>query len=152
MEVDDLKKRNLFLIIFLLVISLTACSQSSAGNGNKGEGREIEDYTVKVMLNEKLMKSYTIEDINAMDKKTMEAEGKTEEGPSVLDVLKDSGINDFSNITFVGAWRTEADLSREQVDEETLLDITNHGTVKLATHAISKKDWVKDIIKIVVEE
>jgi len=44
-----------------------------------------------------------------------------------------------------------ATLTREQVDDNTILDFTNHATVELATIYIPKPNWTKDVSKIEVK-
>lgn len=46
--------------------------------------------------------------------------------------------------------RSSQTLTRAQVDDRTVLDLTNHGTVKLAGPTLAKADWVKDVDLIVV--
>jgi hypothetical protein len=73
-----------------------------------------------------------------------------EEGPGLLDVLNLAGVTEFTEVSLTGS-SNPATLSREQVDENTILDFTNHGTVKLATTYIAKPDWTKDVAEIKVK-
>jgi hypothetical protein len=76
-------------------------------------------------------------------------EGKVQEGPRLLDVLALAGITDFSEVTIEGS-SAPCTLTRAQVDDNTILDFSNRGTMKLATTYIPKADWTKDITKITV--
>jgi hypothetical protein len=42
-------------------------------------------------------------------------------------------------------------LTFEQVDNNTILDFNNHGTMKLATTYIAKAAWTKDVAEITVK-
>lgn len=77
-------------------------------------------------------------------------EEKVEEGPRLLDVLAAAGITSFTEVTLTGPESTMT-LTTDQVDEQVLLDLTNRGTVKLASPYVPKVDWVKDITLIQVK-
>lgn len=150
-----MKRIVLLLLAFILMLNFTACSskaESSNGTQSKSKKQQIEGYTVKITQKDKELKSYTIDDIKKLPASKIEVEGKQEEGPSLVDILKDAGVQEYSRLTIKGAYRTEATLTKEQIEKSSILDITNHGTVKLATVAIPKKEWIKDIIEITVEE
>lgn len=55
-----------------------------------------------------------------------------------------SACSSFTEVILIGS-SGPATLTREQVDENTILDHTNHDTVKLATTYIPKPNWTKDI-------
>ena len=67
-----------------------------------------------------------------------------------MDVLALAGVTDFTELTISGS-SAPTTLTFEQVDDNTILDFTNHGTVKLATIYIPKANWTKDITKIEVK-
>ena len=92
---------------------------------------------------------FTVDDLKALPLAQYMTEGKVEEGPKLLDVLAKAGVTDFSEVVIRGTKSSQA-LSRAQVDDRTVLDLTNHGTVKLAGPALAKPDWVKDVDLIVV--
>jgi hypothetical protein len=73
-----------------------------------------------------------------------------QEGPKLADVLALAGVTEFSEVTLSGS-SAPSTLTFEQVDDNTILDFSNRGTMKLATTYIPKADWVKDITAIVVK-
>jgi hypothetical protein len=77
-------------------------------------------------------------------------EGKVQEGPRLMDILALAGVTDFTEVTIEGS-SAPCTLTREQVDDNTLLDFSNRGTMKLATTYIPKANWTKDITKITVK-
>jgi hypothetical protein len=93
----------------------------------------------------------TIADLKTLSLAQVSVEGKMEEGPKLLDVLGLAGVTDFTEVTLTGS-SNPVTLTREQVDEDTILDFTNHGTVKLATTYVPKPNWTKDVSKIEVKE
>ena len=91
-----------------------------------------------------------MDDMKKLPLAQLTVEGKVEEGPKLLDILNAAGITDFTEVTLTGS-ASPATLTKAQVDDNTLLDFTNHGTVKLATTYIPKANWTKDISEITVK-
>ena len=147
-------KKLICLIIFgVMILSLQGCGKSSGNGGGNGlKNQKVENYLVKVVYDGTETTSYSIEDIKKMPTTKFELDGSTEEGPSILNMLKENNIKDYSKITFIGMMKDSVTLTKEQVEKDTLLDITNHDTVKLATKAIDKNKWTKDIATIKVEK
>ncbi len=92
----------------------------------------------------------TLEAVKALPLAQVQAEGKTEEGPYLKDVLALAGVTQFTEVTLSGS-SNPATLTFKQVDQNTILDFNNHGTMKLASTHIVKADWTKDVAKIVVK-
>jgi hypothetical protein len=81
----------------------------------------------------------------------MTAEGKVEEGVRLMDVLAAAGVTEFTEVSLTGS-SSPATLTFDQVkDATTILDFTNHGTVKLSTNYIPKANWTKDVARIEVK-
>lgn len=148
----------MIIIGIMVLLSLQACAkpdtnEKSAGSGAGGlKTEKVEDYKVKIIYAGTEVKSYSIEDIKKMNTVSLEIDGIKEEGPSIADILKENNIKDYSKITFVGMWTDSLSMTKEQIEKGTLLDITNHGTVKLASAAINKNKWIKDIASIKIEK
>lgn len=94
--------------------------------------------------------AFTWDDLKKLPLANLSVEGKVEEGPKLLDVLQAAGVTEFSEVHLSGS-SAPATLTREQVDDNTILDFNNHGTVKLASTYIPKPDWTKDVNEIVVK-
>ncbi len=77
-------------------------------------------------------------------------DGKVQEGPKLLDILTLAGVTDFTEVTLTGS-ASPVTLTRAQVDDHTILDFNNHGTLKLATTYVPMPDWTKDISEITVK-
>jgi hypothetical protein len=77
-------------------------------------------------------------------------DGKFEEGPYLKDVLALAGVTEFKEVTLTGS-SNPVTLTFEQVDENTILDFNNHGTMKLSSTYIPKAKWTKDVSEITVK-
>jgi hypothetical protein len=93
---------------------------------------------------------FTWADLEKLPLANLTVEGKVEEGPKLIDVLKAAGVTDFSEVSLSGS-ASPVTLTKAQVDDNTILDFNNHGTVKLASTYIPKPQWTKDVAKIEVK-
>ncbi len=94
-------------------------------------------------------KNFALKDLQVLPTTTITVEGKSEDGPAVLEVLKAAGITDFKEITISGSGTLT--LNQEQVTAESIFDFTNRGTVKFAATNVDKASWPKDITRIEVK-
>lgn len=92
----------------------------------------------------------TLEAVKALPLAQLKVEGKVEEGPYLKDVLALAGVTGFSEVTLTGS-SNPVTLTFEQVDENTILDFNNHGTMKLSSVYIPKAEWTKDVAEIAVK-
>ena len=132
--------------LLLIILSITACSPAQAL-----QPTAVSTALFQVIKADGTSLGVTIADLKTLPLAQVEAEGKTEEGPRLLDVLTLAGVTDFTEVMLTGS-SNPATLTREQVDNNSFLDFTNHGTVKLATSYVPKPDWTKDVSKIEVKE
>ncbi len=93
---------------------------------------------------------FTWDDLKKLPLAVVTAEGKVEEGPKLIDVLTAAGITDFTEVSLSGS-SNPVTLTKAQVDDNTILDFNNHGTVKLASTYIPKPQWTKDVSIIEVK-
>ncbi len=146
-------KKTLLQLLFILSLVVSACSPTQT-QGPKTP-RALQPTAVSTALFQVIKPDgskvgVTINNLKTLPLKQITVEGKIEEGPGLLDVLKSAGVTDFKEVALTGS-SSPATLTREQVDNNTLLDFTNHGTVKLATTYIPKPNWTKDVAEIVVK-
>ena len=92
----------------------------------------------------------TLDAVKALPLAQVQAEGKVEEGPYLKDVLALAGVTEFNEVSLSGS-SNPVTLTFEQVDENTILDFNNHGTMKLSSTYIPKAEWTKDVAEIVVK-
>ncbi len=146
-------KKTLLPLLIVLSLLISACV-STPTKGPKTP-RALQPTAISTALFQVIKPDgskvgVTINDLKTLPLKHITVEGKVEEGPGLLDVLKFAGVTDFKEVALTGS-SSPATLTREQVDDNTLLDFTNHGTVKLATTYIPKPDWTKDVAEITVK-
>jgi hypothetical protein len=151
-------KKILPLLLFVLSLLISACSPArtnhSAADGPKTpkalQPTAVSTALFQVIKPDGAKAGVTIDDLKTLPLRQVMAEGKVEEGPGLLDVLNLVGITDFKEVSLTGS-SNPVTLAREQVDENTILDFTNHGTVKLSTTYIPKDKWTKDVAEIIVK-
>ncbi len=148
--------RNLLLFLcFMLFLSLSACG-GKAVTADAPKTPQVLQLTAvssalfQVIRPDGTKVGVTMDDMKKLTPAQVTVEGKVEEGPRLSDVLHLAGVTDFTEIALTGS-SSPVTLTRAQVDDNTILDFTNHGTVKLATTYVAKPDWTKDISEILVK-
>ena len=148
--------KRLCSVLFLLGILLSACAPASTLAANQPKTPQalqptaISTALFQIVKPDGTKVGVTMDDMKKLPLTQLTVEGKVEEGPKLLDILNAAGITDFTEVTLTGS-ASPATLTKAQVDDNTLLDFTNHGTVKLATTYIPKANWTKDISEITVK-
>lgn len=83
----------------------------------------------------------------------MTLEGRIQEGPLLLDVLRAAGVTTFTTVVLRGSRGPVYvnTVTADQVDDTFILDFTNHGSVKVASPVFGLQDRnAKDIYLIQV--
>lgn len=149
-----------FLVIVLFVVLLTACtpaaSETSAPVANEPKTPQALQPTAVSTALFQIVKpdgtkfGVTLDALKTLPLAQVTAEGKIEEGPYLKDVLVLAGVTEFKEVTLTGS-SNPVTLTFEQVDENTILDFNNHGTMKLSSTYVEKAKWTKDVSEIVVK-
>ncbi|MCL4529073.1 MAG: hypothetical protein M1282_06640 [Chloroflexi bacterium] len=148
--------KRLFSVLFLLGILLSACAPAPtpAANGPKTpqalQPTLVSTALFQVVKPDGTKVGLTMDDLKKLPLAQLTVEGKLQEGPKLMDVLNAAGVTDFTEVTLTGS-ASPVTLTRAQVDENTILDFNNHGTLKLATTYVPMPDWTKDISEITVK-
>ena len=137
---------------------MTACVSTAKDTNNSNEPKTpqalqptaVSGALFQILKPDGTKVGVTIADLKNLSLKHVTVEGKTEEGPGLLDVLYFAGVTDFEEVSLTGS-SSPVILIHDQVDDNTILDLTNHGTVKLATTYIPKAQWTKDVTEITVK-
>lgn len=146
----------LYLILLLALVSCSSPAQPTAPADAPKTPQALQptpvaDALFVVVKPDGSEVGFTWDDLKKMPLAQMTTEGKVEEGVKLLDVLTTAGVAEFSTVNLSGT-SNPAKLTAEQVkDETTILDFTNHGTVKLSTNYIPKAQWTKDVARIEVK-
>ena len=150
--------KNILPILLLLILLLSACAPAAIQTAMETT-EPVESQPTEVSSSPALFQiikpdgtkfDVTLDAVKQLPLAQVTAEGKVEEGPHLLDVLALAGITEFTEVTLTGS-SNPATLTFEQVDDNTILDFNNHGTMKLATTYIPKANWTKDVAEIVVK-
>lgn len=140
----------LFTLIFLLTACAPAAQPEPAAVAVEATEAPSSPALFQIVKPDGTKFGVTLEALKTLPLATVHAEGKVEEGPYLSDVLALAGITEFSEVSLTGS-SNPATLTFEQVDENTILDFNNHGTLKLSTTYIPKANWTKDVAEIVVK-
>ena len=146
----------LFSILFLLGILLSACAPVSTPIANQPKTPQALQPTAvstalfQVVKPDGTKVGLTMDDLKKLPLAQLTVDGKLQEGPKLMDVLNAAGVTNFAEVTLTGS-ASQVTLTRAQVDDNTILDFNNHGTLKLATTYIPMPDWTKDISEITVK-
>ena len=146
-------KKTFLQLLFVLSLLIPACSSTQI-NGPKTpqalQPTAVSTALFQIIRPDGTKVGVTVDDLKTLALKQVTVEGKVEEGPGLLDVLGFAGVTEFTEVALTGS-SNPVTLAREQVDDQTILDFTNHGTVKLATTYVPKDNWTKDIAEIEVK-
>jgi len=141
-----------WLILLCIVASLVACASPSATPAAQPAAQPASGTSPDAILQVVApsgSKGFSLKELQALPATTITVDGKPQDGPSVLEVLKTAGVTDFKEITFTGT--STLTLSKEQVTAEVILDFNNRGLVKFAATSVPQANWPKDISKIEVK-
>ncbi len=147
--------KRLFSIIFFTALFLSACAPAT-DNAPVEAATEAQAQPAASNALFQIVKAdgttfdVTLDAVKALPLATLQAEGKVEEGPYLKDVLALAGVTEFTEVSLTGS-SSPATLTFEEVDENTILDFNNHGTMKLSSTYIPKANWTKDVAQITVK-
>lgn len=138
-----MRKYPRFAFIFLLSFLLIACGATATGT--KGTAVEFQ-----IVRPDGTKFSVTLDALKKLPLANLTVDGKVQEGPKLMDVLNLAGVTDFTEVSLTGS-ASPVTLTYAQVDNNTILDFNNHGTLKLATTYVPMPNWTKDISTIIVK-
>ncbi|MBI4311275.1 MAG: hypothetical protein HY681_05770 [Chloroflexi bacterium] len=127
----------------------TATLAASPSSGQSG-------YAIDIYVNGVKSGVVTMEQIRSLPQ--VQLEGKPSEmGPTLLSMLAAAGVERFSEAKVIGLSRgrlgsAELTLTRRQINNGLILDLTGAGTVKLSSLDIPQDSWVLDVSSIRVEQ
>ena len=142
-------KKNILSILFLLfTLIFSACSTPATIESQAQPA--ASNALFQIVKADGTTFDVTLDAVKALPLATLQAEGKVEEGPYLKDVLALAGVTEFTEVSLTGS-SSPVTLTFEQVDENTILDFNNHGTMKLSSTYIPKANWTKDVALITVK-
>jgi hypothetical protein len=139
----------------LLVVAAAWAAERQIGDGAPGDdGPPASVYSVAVTRDGELLRTFAVAELQALPTATFTAEGKVQEGPTLLSVLDAAGVGggfDEVEITGMGI-RDEGRLvlAADAVDDTLVLDFAERGTVKVVSPELSWRERVRDVVEIAV--
>ncbi|MDZ4180886.1 MAG: hypothetical protein U1E29_16920 [Coriobacteriia bacterium] len=114
-------------------------------------GDAATEYEVIVASGDETLCVMDMERIRTLETRRVAMQGQLQEGPSLLALLADCGIEEFESVTVTGMGIRDdghIELAAEEIDEDVLLDIAVRGTLKLCGPHIAWEDRVRDVQRI----
>ena len=110
-------------------------------------------YQITVTRDGAAAKVFDLEELQAMPAREVVMQGQEQQGPPLLALLGDAGIESFESVKVVGMGVRDDGvivLTAQQIDDHVLLDIATRGTTKLCGPDIAWADRVRDVQRIEV--
>lgn len=143
--------------LFIIALLMSACAPSSAApvadepkTPQALQPTAVSTALIQIIKPDGTKFGVTLDALKALPLGQVTAEGKVEEGPYLSDVLALAGVTEFKEVTLTGS-SNPVTLTFEQVDQNTILDFNNHGTLKLSSTYVPKANWTKDVAEITVK-
>ena len=147
-----MKRFSLIILFIAFCVLISSCSPAS--NAPKTpqalQPTAVSTALFQIVKPDGSKVGMTADDLKKLPLAQLIIEGKVEEGPKLIDILTAAGVTDFTEVALTGS-SSPVTLTRAQVDDNTILDFNNHGTMKLATTYVSKPNWTKDVSEITVK-
>jgi hypothetical protein len=137
-----------------LIVLVLAAVGVEALMSTRASGPGAGGYAVVIVRDDDVLARYTLEDLEAFEQVTIQADGDEQCGPRLLDVLEDAGVDEFDRLSIAGMGiRDDGELAlvRSEVTADVVLDISRRGTVKVVSPDMTWEDRVRDVTEIVVE-
>jgi hypothetical protein len=146
-----MKQFFVFLSVAMIgMMVVSACAASANEPAAADAPADTSNVLFTIIRADGTIHEVTLNAVKALPLAQVHAEGKVEEGPYLKDVLSLAGVTEFNEVSLSGS-SNPVTLTFEQVDENTILDFNNHGTMKLASTYVPKPEWTKDVAEIVVK-
>ena len=104
----------------------------------------------QIKLVDGALKPVTADALKALPQVEITVDGKPQQGPAVIDVIKQAGVTDFAQVTIKGD-TGEVVLTKAELTSEVILDYANNGSVKLASPKLPIPSPVRRVTVIEVQ-
>lgn len=138
------------LMLGAVLVLVSACSEGGTAT-TQAPGADV---VVRVVSGGEVLADWTLADLEASVGFTeLTVDGDLQSGPLLLDVLEASGVGDWESGRVFGmgegrVFEVALDIDSGEVDHGWILDVTNKGTLKLASANLPKDRWVRDVGEI----
>jgi hypothetical protein len=110
-------------------------------------------YVIVVERGEDALCAINLDELRALESRSVVMQGQRQEGPPLLLVLESCGVVEFESVEVFGMGVRDDGyirLNRDEIDEDVLLDFALRGTTKLCGPDIPWERRVRDVERIVV--
>ena len=146
------------LVVAGVVIGLLMAGLAGCGDDDPASTEPRADGVVlRVSQGGAVLVDWTLEELQAALPFTeMELEGSTQSGPLLLEVLTAAGVTSWERGEVIGwgegrAFEVGLEIEAAEVDAGWIFDVTNRGTVKLASDDLPKQQWVRDVAELALD-
>jgi hypothetical protein len=128
-----------------------AISDVAKSNQNSSEKASTPSLIVfQLVRADGSMQPFSLDDLKKLPLATIFAEGNPQEGPSLLAVLKSSGVMEFQEVAITGREGTKK-MTKSEINDEVILDFNNRGSVKLVSPTMPHEARIRDITRIIIK-
>ena len=127
-----------------------ACSDGTTANTDPS----AEDVVLRVVVDGEVTADWTLADLeSAVPFVDLTIDGDEQSGPLLIAVLAASGVPEWESGEVIGMgegriFAVGLDISVSEVDDGWIFDVTNKGTLKLASADLPREQWVRDVGQI----
>ena len=142
--------RSLPTLVAVLVALTGACSEGSSDP----TAPPAEDVVLRVVVEGEVVADWTLAALEeTVPFSELTIDGDTQNGPLLTEVLAASGVEDWVSGEVVGfgegrVFEVALDLTADEINEGWILDVTNKGSLKLASADLPREQWVRDVGEI----
>ena len=138
----------------LLVVG-AAAAMLFAGCSDDGEvSSPGDDVVLRVVDGYAVARDWTLADLEAeIPFSEVVVDGDAQTGPRLVEIIAASGIDEWETGQVLGmgegrVFEVGLDIYSSEVDDTWVFDVTNRGTLKLASPDLSREMWVRDVAEL----
>ena len=143
-------RRHIWAAVAVAIALAGACSGESTG-ATEPPG---DDVVLRVVFEGEVAVDWTLAALeDAVPFSEMTIDGDTQNGPLLSAVLDASGVGEWESGEVVGfgegrVFEVGLDISSSSINDGWILDVTNKGSLKLASEDLPREQWVRDVGEI----
>jgi len=143
-------RRNIWAAVAVAIVLAGACSEESTGATDP----PADDVVLRVVVEGEVAADWTLAALEeAVPFSEMTIDGDTQNGPLLSAVLAASGVDEWDSGEVLGfgegrVFEVGLDISSSSINDGWILDVTNKGSLKLASVDLPRQQWVRDVGEI----
>ena len=150
-----LRRRVLTLMMMMMVVVGVVLTAAACSDGaTEATDPPAEDVVLRVVADNAVLVDWTLAELEAaVPYSGLTLDGDEQSGPLLVDVLAAAGVTDWNSGQIFGmgegrAFEVTLNIDAAGVDDGWILDVTNQGTLKLASADLPREQWVRDVGEI----